>query len=49
MVASTYHLQGYFIFFLDYRGIDLKFAFLFCVTLFSALVDLFDVNGPEPR
>lgn len=48
MVASTYNLQGYV-----YRSsssrwtLDLKWALLFfCGS--SAVVDLLDVNGPEP-
>ena len=49
MVASTYNLEGYV-----YRSsfscwtIDLKCALLFFLWLYSALVDLLDVNGPEP-
>ncbi len=50
MVASTYDLQGY-IYHLSFIcwDIDLKFALLVCAVLYSALVHLLDVNGPEPR
>ena len=49
MVSSTYDLQGYV-----YRSssncwtINQMCSSIFSVALFSTLVDLLDVNGPEP-